>query len=69
MKMPDEVMTILKNQNRDRDIRNAAICTWRHILDAKGGQAPQWDFINSIRMMAAGGRATILEPVEILMRL
>ena len=39
---------------------------WRHILEGKGGRAPQWDFINGIQMMAMSGRATVLGPIEIL---
>jgi hypothetical protein len=66
MKTPDVLLAYMKNQYRNRDIRNAAVYTWRYIIDAKGGQAEQWDFINSIRMAVVSGRPIIHEPIEIL---
>jgi hypothetical protein len=66
MKTPDAVLAYMKNQYRDRDIRNAAVYAWRHIIDAKGGQAEQWDFVNGIRMAVLSGRPIIHEPHEIL---
>ncbi|HWV98522.1 MAG TPA: nucleotide-binding protein [Candidatus Acidoferrum sp.] len=61
-----QVTDILKDQYRERDVRNAAVSTWRHIIDRKGGQAAQWDFVNSIKLMAVKEPGRVLSPVEIL---
>ncbi len=70
MKTEGEVLThvrgLLKDQYRYRDVRNAALSTWRHIIDNKGGKAPQWDFKNSINVMVMKEPGRVLEPVEIL---
>jgi predicted nucleotide-binding protein len=61
-----KVTGFLKGQYRERDVRNAAISTWRPIVDLKGGRAPQWDFINSINLLAIKEPGRALDPVEIL---
>jgi hypothetical protein len=61
-----QVKNLLKDQRRGPDIRNAAVFTWRYIIDRYRGQAEQWYFINSIREMVLTGQSTILEPAELL---
>jgi hypothetical protein len=61
-----QIKTLLSDQYLSRDVRNAAVTTWRDILDRKGGRAPQEYFINAIRMMITKGPGMVLEPVQIL---
>jgi len=61
-----QVKNLLKDQNRGPDIRNAAVFTWRHIIDRYGGQAEDSYFISAIQNMALYRRATMLEPIELL---
>src|SRR5436305_6107716 len=61
-----QIKNLLRDQRRGPDIRNAAVFTWRHIIDRYGGQAEESYFINAIRNMAFYRQATILEPAELL---
>jgi hypothetical protein len=60
-----QVKNLLREERRGPDIRNAAVFTWRHIIDRYGGKAEESYFINAIRNMALYRRATILEPAEL----
>jgi len=60
-----QVKSLLRKERREPDIRNAAVFTWRHIIDRYGGQAEESYFINAIRNMALYRQATILEPSEL----
>ena len=70
MSIDAEILTQVKNllmdQNRGPDIRNAAVFTWRHIIDRYGGQAEDSYFINATQNKALYRRATMLEPIELL---
>jgi hypothetical protein len=61
-----QIKSLLKPQRRGPDIRNAAVFTWRHIIDQYGGQAEQSYFLNAIQNMALYRQSTTLEPAELL---
>jgi len=60
-----QVKNLLREERRGPDIRNAAVFTWRHIIDRYEGQAEESFFINAIQNMALYRQATILEPAEL----
>ncbi|HWW02983.1 MAG TPA: hypothetical protein VNZ64_25000 [Candidatus Acidoferrum sp.] len=62
-----QVKSLLKPLHRDSDIRNAAVFSWRYIIDRYGGQADESVFVSLIQTdMVLARQGTTLSAPELL---